>query len=67
MSFHYIYILVSESDETCHYTGMTQELQVRLQSHNAGQVPHTSKSDPGESKTPLPFVSGKKQPLSKGI
>ena len=44
--FHYVYILVSGSDPTRHYTGLTDDLGARLKSHNAGQVPYTTKPRP---------------------
>jgi len=44
--FYYVYIMVSESHPTRHYTGLTNDLNARLKSHNAGQVPHTAKSRP---------------------
>ena len=44
--FHYVYILESELDPTRHYTGQTDDLEVRLKAHNAGQVPHTRKFRP---------------------
>jgi putative endonuclease len=59
-SFHYVYILVSETDETRHYTGMTQDLQARLQSHNFGQVPHTSKFRPWRIENAFAFRSKEK-------
>ena len=43
-SFYYVYILVSQINPTHHYTGLTKDLDARLKAHNAGQVPHTSKS-----------------------
>lgn len=45
-TFHYVYILIRESDKNRHYTGTTQNLEARLQAHNAGQVPHTAKYKP---------------------
>ena len=32
--FFYVYVLVSETDSSIHYTGMTQELAKRLGDHN---------------------------------
>jgi len=45
-AFHFASILVSESDENRHYTGLTKDIETRLQAHNARQVPHTSKFGP---------------------
>ena len=45
-SFHYVYILVSQVNPNRHYTGITQDLDQRLQLHNSGKVAHTSKHIP---------------------
>lgn len=34
--FHYVYVLVSDSDVTRHYTGLTEDLHARLIKHNTG-------------------------------
>lgn len=44
--FYYVYLLVSESDPSRHYTGFTESLEERLRKHNAGEVRHTSKYRP---------------------
>jgi len=41
--YHYVYILQSVSHPEEHYTGHTQDLKRRLNDHNSGHVPHTSK------------------------
>jgi hypothetical protein len=41
MKFFYVYILQSESSGKHFYVGFTEDLQDRLKTHNAGQVPHT--------------------------
>ncbi len=56
-NFHYVYILVSESDNTRHYTGLTENLESRLQAHNAGQVSHTSKYRPWRIENVIAFRS----------
>jgi len=58
--FHYVYILISEHNPSCHYIGLTKNLNNRLQSHNAGQVPHTSRHLPWRVETALAFRSRKK-------
>jgi predicted GIY-YIG superfamily endonuclease len=58
--FHYVYILVSESDNNRHYTGLTQDLATRLQTHNSGQVSHTSEHRPWKIETAIAFRSRKK-------
>lgn len=59
-NFNYVYILVSQSDNTRHYTGLTQDLKTRLQAHNAGQVPHTAKYKPWTIETAIAFRSREK-------
>ncbi len=43
---HYVYLLRSESQPEQRYTGMTGDLKARLERHNDGAVPHTSKFRP---------------------
>ena len=43
---HYVYILQSASNPSEYYTGLTSNLKNRLQTHNNGEVPHTSKFTP---------------------
>ena len=44
--FHYVYMLSDVATHTHHYVGMTEDLKARLEKHNSGQVPHTSKFAP---------------------
>ena len=53
--FHYVYILVSESDTDRHYVGSTSDLTARLAAHNAGKVSHTSKHKPWRLETAVAF------------
>ena len=46
--FHYVYILWDATTHTHFYVGHTSDLAVRLKTHNAGHVPHTSKYVPRE-------------------
>ena len=55
--FHYVYILVSETDSDRHYTGLTKDLQARLRKHNEGGVPHTAKHRPWCIETAIAFRS----------
>ncbi len=55
--FHYVYILVSEGDESRHYTGLTRDLESRLNAHNYGQVAHTAKYRPWRLETVVAFRS----------
>lgn len=52
----YVYIIQSENEEPQHYyTGLTDDLRARLEKHNAGEVPHTSKFRPWRLKTYIGF------------
>ena len=53
----YVYILVSEADGTKHYTGITRDLSGRLQEHNRGHCPHTTKCKPWRIETVIAFTS----------
>jgi putative endonuclease len=55
--FFYVYVLVSEADETIHYTGTTQDLQARLTKHNQGLWARTSKHRPWRIQTAVAFGS----------
>jgi len=44
--FHYVYTLQSRNFHNQNYTGQTSNLRERLNEHNAGKVPHTSKFRP---------------------
>jgi len=52
---HYVYILTSQKSPDKHYTGLTQNLEDRLKSHNAGQVKHSSKHRPWQLETAIAF------------
>ena len=55
----YTYILRSISHPDQRYIGSTADLKSRLAKHNAGEVPHTSKFQPGFSgKKTLSFSPG---------
>ena len=58
--FHYVYILVSESDNARHYVGLTADLDQRLARHNAGEVTHTSKHRPWRIETAVAFRNREK-------
>ena len=53
--FHYVYILVSETNAERHYIGSTADLDARLDAHNAGKVSHTSKHTPWRVETAVAF------------
>ena len=42
----YVYILQSISDKNRYYTGFTKDLKKRIEKHNNGEVPYTSKYKP---------------------
>ena len=58
--FHYVYILVSETNPKRHYTGTTDDLDERLRAHNAGQVPHTARFRPWRIETTIAFRNHQK-------
>jgi putative endonuclease len=58
--FHYVYILVSETDPTKHYTGYTTDLPARLEAHNQGRSPHTAKNVPWRIETAVAFRNEEK-------
>jgi putative endonuclease len=43
-----------------HYIGVTDDLRKRLEKHNAGEVPHTSKFKPWRIKTYIAFSEPEK-------
>lgn len=51
----YVYILQSLEQGDRYYIGVTADLRARLEKHNAGEVPHTSKYAPWAIKTYLAF------------
>ena len=54
--FYYVYILRSINQPDRHYTGFTEDLEARLQHHNSGGDPHTSKYRPWNIKTAIAFT-----------
>ncbi len=44
--FYYVYMLTDLATGTHFYTGVTEDLHARLDKHNSGEVPHTSKFKP---------------------
>src|SRR5437764_4543704 len=56
----YVYILVSERDETIHYTGITTDLEQRLREHNRGSCSYTSANRPWRIETVIAFKSERK-------
>ena len=59
-AFHYVYILVSETDNRLHYSGITAYLNARLAEHNRGKCPHTAKYSPWKVETAVAFRSAAK-------
>jgi predicted GIY-YIG superfamily endonuclease len=51
----YVYILQSLADADCFYTGVTDDLKVRLSNHNSGSVTHTAKHRPWKVRTYVAF------------
>jgi putative endonuclease len=60
MKFYYAYILESQKNQNRFYAGFTEDLESRLQSHNQGNNPHTSKYRPWRIKTAIAFTDRKK-------
>ena len=52
---HYVYLLQSESHPDQRYTGLTSDLKRRIEKHNNGEVPHTSKFRPWRLITYIAF------------
>ncbi len=44
---YYIYIIQSKKDKS-YYTGITEDLRIRIQEHNRGKVRYTSSKIPYE-------------------
>jgi predicted GIY-YIG superfamily endonuclease len=59
-TFHYVYILISESQPEKHYTGLTVDLGGRLKRHNSGHLPSTAKYKPWLVDTAIAFRSRQK-------
>jgi predicted GIY-YIG superfamily endonuclease len=43
---HIVYVLKTASAPPRYYTGLTSDLERRLEAHNAGRVPHTARYKP---------------------
>jgi putative endonuclease len=56
-AFFYVYILVSEANETIHYTGIASKFKERLLEHNRRACAHTSKYRPWRVETAIAFKS----------
>ena len=55
--FYYVYILISETDKEAHYSGITRNLNARLNEHNRGKCRHTAKWTPWKIETAIAFRS----------
>ena len=58
--FTYVYVLLSEKGGTHRYTGLTDDLEARLKSHNQGNNPHTSKYRTWQIEAAIAFRSREK-------
>jgi putative endonuclease len=58
--FFYVYILVSETDASIHYTGITEDLKERLAMHNRGKCANTAADRPWRVETAIAFSSAAK-------
>ena len=55
-TFYYVYVLQSTVESQKFYTGFTENLDSRLEDHNAGKNPHTAKFKPWRIKTAIAFT-----------
>ena len=53
--FTYVYVLQSRRDASRYYTGLTNDLQDRLERHNRGECSHTAKHRPWVIRTATAF------------
>ena len=58
--FYYVYILESIDPPKHYYTGFTENLESRLDAHNAGKCTHTAKFKPWKIKTATAFTDQSK-------
>ena len=58
--FTYVYVLLDAKNEARRYTGLTDDLEARLKSHNQGNNPHTSRYRPWRIETGMAFRSREK-------
>jgi len=56
----YVYLLRSLSDPSQRYIGLTDNLNRRLEEHNAGKSPHTSKRLPWKIEVAIRFENDQK-------
>ncbi len=57
---YYVYLVGSEADLKQRYVGITTDLERRLDEHNKGKSPHTSKYLPWQLVTYVAFEDGNK-------
>ena len=57
---HYVYLLESTAHPGQRYVGLTTDLKTRLDTHNAGSSPHTSKFRPWRLVTYAAFTDAGK-------
>ena len=55
--FYYVSIVVSETNEKVHYSGVTRDINARLIEHNRGKCPHTATHKPWKIETAIAFRS----------
>ena len=56
MTFHYVYIFVSQKTQGKYYIGFTGDLDDRLRHHNHGAVPSTKPFRPWTYRTCIAFA-----------
>ena len=57
--FYHVYILVSELHPGRHYTGLTEDLQRRVNAHNSGRLPAVCPGDVGGTVLGIPAAPGR--------
>ena len=60
MTYHYVYILQSQTDLDRFYTGRTENLDERLKAHNQGKCKHSCNFTPWKIKTAIAFTEKQK-------
>ena len=60
-AFYYVYNLESTVGTARYYTGFTENLESRLNDHNSGKNPHTTKYKPWRIKTAIAFTDQQKR------
>ena len=52
----FVYVIVSQQDQSRRYTGITQDVPGRLAAHNDGRCPHTARYRPWRMDVVIEFA-----------